>query len=210
LPVRIPLPWAIAALAGCAAAERDPTSEQDASPDVEASVERDGASENVSVVGTVDGRDLNIVDVLSGILDRYTFVGTRVDSRHIEVALNSFVDTCGSVTSVGTTIYLDLFQNPMLPDSVVTEPGTFDVWLPELRSAEIPRDKRVIASYVRVGAQGGMSFLAVSGYVNVTTITDAELSGELALQFENGAVSGSFVSARCAEWNRAASIPSPK
>jgi len=149
-------------------------------------------------------------DVHFGVAPGYIFVGTAVPSRHHEVVITDFSDTCGNGEVIGQILYFDLFQNPSLEDSTVTEPGTYPVWAPALDgSAGIPTDNVVVGTYGVVGEDGGRAWIAQSGVVDVLEVSDGVLSATFELVFPDGTLSGSFTAAGCDEWGRGANIPQP-
>jgi len=166
---------------------------------------------SATVEGSVTGAPpFEEQDTHFGVAPGYIFVGTAVASRHYEVVITDFADTCGNGDVIGQILYFDLFQNPSLEDSTVTEPGTYRVWAPALDgSAGIPTDNVVVGTYGVVGDDGGRAWVAQSGVVDVLEVSDGVLSATFDLVFSEGALSGSFTSAGCDEWGRGANIPRP-
>jgi hypothetical protein len=163
-----------------------------------------------SIVNDVPGADIAAASVLAGVAPLYVFVGTSVTSSHTEVAITDADSACDTSAVVGKTLLFDFFHDATQPDSRVTARGHYSVWLPALSRGEpLPEDDRVVVTFVQTGPEGGMGFLAESGSVVVTDVSDDALSAELDLSFADGTMHGTFTAGTCAVWGRSASIPAP-
>lgn len=166
--------------------------------------------ETTTIDGIVDGNIFNPVSVISGISTNYFFVFMALNTEHIAVAISEFSDDCGNQNIVGRGIVFDLFQNPSLPNSIVTEPGVFTVWFPSLAPSNdpIPTDNRVIVTYANNAADGsGTGFIAQSGNLTVTKVSSDSISGTFDVAFEDGHLTGSFSAPICEPWTHGSSIP---
>ena len=163
-----------------------------------------------TIDGTIAGSPLEPVSVISGTKVGYTFVFTRLETTHTAVAISDFPDRCGTETVIGRTLYLSLFENPTLPVSVVSQPGTFDVWLPALDGQSDPGPgNRAIVQFMRETNDGGYGQLAQSGTVTVERVSSEEISGSFDVMIGSDHVTGSFRAPICEPWTRSGDIPAP-
>lgn len=200
-----PIAFALVAGSGGCTATHDAgaTSEQDGGP-------RDATTDAVApatILGEIDGIPMEPKSALWGSATSYTFVHTRVITRHQEIAVTDFPDRCGNGDVMGKILYFDLFHNPSLANSTVTQPSTLAVWLPDLSGGKpVPTDDRVVVTYAETGPDGGHGYVARSGSVVVTGISDREISATFDVTFEAGSLTGSLTATSCDQWSRGASI----
>ena len=167
------------------------------------------SDESATIDGTFAGDVLQPRSVRSGSTRGYTFVFTHLDTVHTDVAISDFAPYCGPDPLVGMTLYLSLFQNALLPNSEVTRPGSFDVWLPEINGGSSPgTGNRVVALLMRGLPDGsGSGELARSGRVSVDAVSAAGVRGRFDLMIAGDHVTGSFSAPTCSPWLRTGDIP---
>jgi hypothetical protein len=165
--------------------------------------------ESATIDGPIEGQVLTPRSVRSGAKLGYTFVFTRLNTTHTDVGISDFAGYCGTDPWVGTTLYLSLFQNALLPDSQVTGPGAFDVWLPDLNGRTSPgTGNRVVAQVIHNLPDGsGTGQLARSGRVWIDAVSSTGLRGRFDLMIGDDHVTGSFDAPTCSPWPRGADIP---
>jgi hypothetical protein len=157
--------------------------------------------------GSVEGESFAPVSVISGVSPLYVFVMTALETDHTAVAISGFADECGNTVVEGLSLYIDIFQNPSLPDSTVTEPGTFAAWLPPLNGGDTPTDNRAVLTFIDNGPTGGSASVAQSGELTITSVSEAGISGTFDVTFENGELTGTFDAPACSPWTRSGSAP---
>jgi hypothetical protein len=175
---------------------------------------RNGASlssseEGATIDGSFAGDVLQPRSVRWGVSPEYTFVFTHLESVHTDVAISDFAGYCGPDPLVGMTLYLSLFQNALLPNSEVTRPGSFDVWLPVVNGSSSPgTGNRVVALLMRGNPDGtGSGELARSGHVWIDAVPPADVRGRFDLMIGGDHVTGSFTAPNCSPWLRSGDIP---
>src|SRR5262245_5407602 len=131
----------------------------------------DDVGESATVNGTVNGNSLVPVSAISGTTSPFIYVFTEVDTTFTAVAISDFQDECGNTNVIGNSLYFSLFQDPTQSNSVVTEPGTFAVWLPDLNGqGPVPTGNQVVLSFFHNTEEGGSGQTAASGSVTITRV----------------------------------------
>ena len=167
------------------------------------------SQKSLDISGNVENTgEFTPMSALFGIAPAYGFSGTAIDSPHQQVAITSFSDTCGNSDVEGQILYLDFFQDPTAADASVSEPASFQVWQPS-RGAEVPAGNVVVASYAVTGPEGGSLWLAESGSVEVSDVSEDVLSATVDLDYAHGSLWGSFFALGCQDWMRSSNVPTP-
>jgi hypothetical protein len=175
----------------------------------------DGGSSSLSlgsavVDGTIGGAAFEPVSAIAGTQFGYVFVFTYLPTRHTAVAISDFADHCGNQSVIGRTLYVSLFENPKLPVSLVSRPGTFDVWLPSINGESDPgTGNRAVVTFAQVSEAGGSARLAESGKVIVERVSGEEIAGSFDVTFGSDRLTGSFRTPICETWTRSDAIPEP-
>src|SRR5262249_36643185 len=151
---------------------------------------------------------LEPASVRAGEESTYVFVFTHLATTFTAVELSEGPGVCGDGALSGRLLYMSLFQNATLDRSVVTVPGRFDVWLPDLNGATSPGTGNAVVFQIGTPTDtGGRYDLATSGSVAVTKVTGAGIAGTFDVTVLGERLTGSFDAPTCAPWTRSGNIP---
>lgn len=160
------------------------------------------------IEGSVYGSTLNPLSVRSGEEATYVFVFTHLLTTFTAVEMSEGPGVCGDGPLAGRLVYLALFQNATLDRSVVTQPGRFEVWLPDLNGQRSPGTGNVVVFQTGTPTEsGGRWDLATSGSVEVTKVSGEGIEGTFDVIVMGERLTGSFDAPACDPWTRSGNIP---
>lgn len=162
---------------------------------------------SATIDGTVSGNSLVPASALTGTSSPYVFVHTMLSTQFTLVTITDFADFCGNENVMGTMLYISLFENPTVAVSVVTAPGTFDVWAPSLDGQGVPTGKAAVVNFSTNSDQGGQIATAASGTVTITQVSSTRIVGTFDATILGDHLTGTFDAPSCQVWNRSSSIP---
>ena len=158
--------------------------------------------------GSVYGSTLDPLSVRAGEESTYVFVFTNLLTTFTAVEMSEGPGVCADGALSGRAIYLSLFQNATLARSVVTEPGRFEVWLPDLNGQTSPGTGNAVVFQTGTPTDnGGRWDLATSGSVEVTKVSGEGIEGRFDVIVMGERLTGSFEAPACDPWTRSGNIP---
>lgn len=163
---------------------------------------------SAQVEGSVYGSALDPQSVRSGEESTYVFVFTHLLTTFTAVEMSEGPGVCGDGALAGRAIYLSLFQNATLDRSVVTRPGDFEVWLPDLNGLKSPGTGNVVVFQTGTPTDtGGRWDLATSGSVEVTKVSGEGIEGTFDVIVMGERLTGTFDAPACDPWPRSGNVP---